>query len=1213
MKASVTIALAIAGVCAAGRAGAQTVVVGPQSGSMALLPGARVTVPIVADLSGSGGASLGSATARLAWRPGVLAYLGAAGGALGQPTLNADSAGGSLRFAVANPAGAAGQPVLVTATFAVVGAAGADDTLQLAIQDLTAAGTFADLTAAGVATTSHVCVSTGTFGDLNGDAAVTSFDALLMITSAVGLPIAPYSVVNGDLDADGQVTTRDALIALSYAIALPVGGFRVGKLNPGTCSVRTAASVLIAPRNASVSVGDRFPLTATVRDSLGALVQGVDLVWSSADTAVVKADATGNLVGAKAGSALVYAFAAPGLRDSATVTVDSLRHVWWVDPAVAAQHGGVELGSSLFPFSSIAQALARAAAADSVMVAPGTYREAVRFARALTLVGDSTAAGVTTIRNPTGPGIAVDSLPGGGLVRIDHLRIQDSQGGVLVRGGGAGVVSLARLGVTQSTAAGVSVRNVARLALDRVVVDGAVQLGIGTDSVPQVQLHAVAVDALTAAASATARPAALRVAGADTLRADSLQVGTAGVWVDSAHVGAFTAFRAVGPAGPALAGRIATAFTLDGGDVQGAGTYDYALGDTVPAIALLLGGSATARLALTTVRTSARMPLYVSGGDSLLLSGLTVQYAQPSQGAQGTGFVQGLRRVVVQGSSFLDNGGASLEFTTAAGPMQVTVDTSAFRATPLQATGIALLDVRRSSFQGGNQTFVRAGTVGTVALRRVDLGGLAGLPNNSPDGGPSAISLNAVDSTALDSVTIHDNLFGAFDCTTCRAVALARSDFVRNGSYGGTLNIGQITNVALMGWQQASLHGVTVDGGGTYGLFLSPQGNGSRTALDSSVFAGQRYLVYVSPPFSGASADTLAVTRSLFHGRNVANGSGVYVYSSSSPLVLSVTGSSFDSVAAGGLSLTGPVQASVAGNLFTGMGASALEAQLSPGVVFDSNTVAGCTVPPGTQLSAGVVTLLGSSGTVSRNVVSGCQTAVWSASGASVQRLAVVANTVGYDSVNVGDLVHITDTYDSVKVVGNTLRGGRGAGVSLTGVYGGIALARVDSNLVQGILGNGIVISGSIAAPVAMNYNAIADNDTDGVQALVPLLASANTVVRNRRFGLYSSTAAPTGFRSSNFVGNVRYGVWNDNPTYVVAADSSYFGSTSGPSCLSGCSPSTGDSITVGVTFAPYASAPWPGTPPIPPVLAPRALRAAALPAERPRPTAAVQPGRVRP
>jgi hypothetical protein len=34
----------------------------------------------------------------------------------------------------------------------------------------------------------------------------------------------------------------------------------------------------------------------------GALVQGVDLVWTSADTAVVKADATGHLVGARAGS-----------------------------------------------------------------------------------------------------------------------------------------------------------------------------------------------------------------------------------------------------------------------------------------------------------------------------------------------------------------------------------------------------------------------------------------------------------------------------------------------------------------------------------------------------------------------------------------------------------------------------------------------------------------------------------------------------------------------------------------------------------------------------------------------------------------------------------------------------------------------------------------------------------------------------------------------
>ena len=178
VKASFKVALAIAGVCLAGRAQAQTVVVGPQAGSMALLPGAQVTVPIVADLTGSGGASLGSATLRLLWHPGVLAFRGVSGGALGQPAVNADSAGGSLRVAVANPAGVTGHPVLFSATFAVVGAPGASDTLQLQLQELTGALTFADLLP-GVTTAAHVCVSTGLWGDLNGDSGINGADALI--------------------------------------------------------------------------------------------------------------------------------------------------------------------------------------------------------------------------------------------------------------------------------------------------------------------------------------------------------------------------------------------------------------------------------------------------------------------------------------------------------------------------------------------------------------------------------------------------------------------------------------------------------------------------------------------------------------------------------------------------------------------------------------------------------------------------------------------------------------------------------------------------------------------------------------------------------------------------------------------------------------------------------------------------------------------------
>lgn len=1208
MKASLTVALAIAGVCLTSRTEAQTVVVGPQSGSMALRAGARVTVPIVADLSGSGGASLGSATARLAWRPGVLAYVGATGGALGQPTVNADSAGGSLRFAVANPAGATGQPILVNATFAVVGAPGADDTLHLTLQELTAAGTFADLLPSGVVTPSHLCVSTGDFGDVNEDGAVNSFDALLMITSAVGLPIAPYTVVNGDVDGDGQVTTRDALVALSYAIALPVDGFRVGALNPGTCSIQTAASVRIAPRNAAVAVGDRFPLTATVRDSAGTVVQGVGLVWSSADTTVVRADAAGRLVGAHAGSALVFAFAAPGLRDSATVTVDSLRHVWWVDPAVAALNGGVELGSSLYPFSSIGQALTRAAAGDSVMIAPAVYGEAVHFARALTLVGDTTAAGVTTIRNPTGPGIAVDSLPGGGLVRIDRLRIVNSQGGVLVHGNGTGTVSLARLGVTQSTGAGVSVRNVARLALDQIVVDGAVQLGIGADSVPEVRVHAVGVDAVSPAVNASARPVALRVGGADSLLADSLQVGSAGVWVDSAHVAAFSHFRAVQTAGAALAARIATSFSLDSADIQGTGSYDYSLGDTIPAVALVLATPATGRITATAVRSSARLPLYVGGGDSVLVSGVSVQN---TQGEEDAAVFENNRRVAVEFSSFLDNSDADVYV----GAELATIDSTLFRGTHLQAEGIRGLHLRRSAFQGGTQSFLQAHDVDTLTLQRVDMGGLTAQPDNGQYGGPFAVRLVLVDQLSLDSVSIHDNPFGALYGDTTLQVTATRSQFLRNGTYGGILNYGVIGDLVFEVPKQVSLQGVSLSGGGNAGLWLRTGPGGSRTVVDSSSISGsQGFLIQVEQLTSGPAVDTLVMTNSALHGRRGATNTGITAPYALARLAL--TGSTIDSLGIGTSTAYSSGQVNIQGNTFTGMGTSAFQATLQDSVVFDSNTVAGCW-----DINNVAVLLYQTNARITRNAISGCWRGIESMTGSNTRRLLVSGNHVARDSSSAWESILVSDSYDSVAVVGNTLVGGRGIGVHLSGAYSGIGAARVDSNTVQGILGNGIVIDGQISGPVQLIYNVVADNDTDGVRAFVPLFASANTVVRNGRYGLYANSTGSTYFRSSNFVGNVQYGVWNDYGEYYVFADSSYWGDAIGPRCTSGCNAtSVGDSITTYATFAPYSSTLVAGAPPIPaPLPAPpfrTAARAAVLPAgpvARPRPSASVQPRRVRP
>ncbi len=1232
VKASFKVALAIAGVCLAGRAQAQTVVVGPQAGSMALLPGAQVTVPIVADLTGSGGASLGSATLRLLWHPGVLAFRGVSGGALGQPTVNADSAGGSLRVAVANPAGVIGHAVLFSATFAVIGAPGASDTLQLQLDELTGAVTFANLLP-GVATSAHVCVSTGLWGDLNDDSGINGADALTILTHAVGLPITPYTTVNGDVDGDGQVNTRDALIVLTYAVALPVNGFRVGAMNPGACSVQAAASVQIQPRNAAVAVGDQFPLVATVRDSGGAAVQGVNLVWTSADTAVVKADGTGHLVGTKAGVALVFAFAAPGLKDSVTVTVDSLRRVWWVDPALAAHNGGVELGSQTHPFSSIGQALARAAANDSVMIAPATYGEAVRFARPLTLVGDSTAAGETVIRNPAGPGVAVDSLPGGGVVRLDRLRIEDSQGGIVAQGGPTGVLSLSRLQIERVTGVGIAATGVGRLLVDHTLVQGAVGQAVVASGVAYVGLHAVFTDAvLRLDVHGPGEPASgVRVSGADSLIVDSLAVGTAGLWVDSARVMSVDGFQAFQTDGAGLAARIGGTFSLTNADIADA-SWATSAQDSVPAVAVLLVPSTgTAQFVNTTIRHSGRAGLIVLGGDSVLVSGLVIQNIQNGQvGQQDAAMFQGIRRVVVQLSSFLDNNGAMVRFQDSAAAMQVTLDSTQFRATVLRAEHGALLDVRRSLFQNSRDPAIRADSVRVVSLLRVDQGGMMAGYDGSAYNGPFGVDVRWADSLDVRHVSLHDNPFGAVICRSCRAVTADTSEFLRNGQFTGYLDQRGGT-VVFEGPMRAAVYGIRIDGANGTGLWLRAAGLDGHFRVDSSAFVGDSMsLVYVDQFGSPGTGDSLVVTGSTFRGRNH-GGYGVQVHNALSGL--SVSGSAFDSTSFGvGLEGTGP--ATINGNTYTDVGAEALQASLTSDVVFDSNTVS-CSNPAASD----AVHLFAVGGWVTRNAIAGCLRGLWSENYGIPENLVVAGNTITRDSTYSGEMIYIADRYDSVVVARNILQGGRGTGLKLLGNYtGGITVARVDSNTVQGVLGNGIFVDGLFMNPVEMTYNVLADNDSNGLVVGAPVQAQRNTVVRNGQSGVWGILYASTTFRLANFVGNGHYGVLNSAEGGPIVADSSFWGRAEGPRCFSVCDSVAvgGDSVSVNVIYAPIDSVLVAGAPPIPgPPTAPvfRAARPrAALPArlearrearlatapvprpgERMPPVDAVQRGRVRP
>ncbi|RPH91010.1 MAG: hypothetical protein EHM72_18360 [Calditrichaeota bacterium] len=72
-------------------------------------------------------------------------------------------------------------------------------------------------------------VAAGRQGDVNGDTASNSTDALIILSCDVGLNTAQFCPMNcGDVNADGMVNSTDALIILSYDVGLNVP-FPVGQ------------------------------------------------------------------------------------------------------------------------------------------------------------------------------------------------------------------------------------------------------------------------------------------------------------------------------------------------------------------------------------------------------------------------------------------------------------------------------------------------------------------------------------------------------------------------------------------------------------------------------------------------------------------------------------------------------------------------------------------------------------------------------------------------------------------------------------------------------------------------------------------------------------------------------------------------------------------------------------------------------------------------
>ncbi|HYR30996.1 MAG TPA: hypothetical protein VEO93_03690, partial [Gemmatimonadales bacterium] len=414
-------------VVAAGAARAQTVTVQP-AGDLSSLVGMPLDVPIVADWTARAD-KLGSFALTLRWNPAVLRFESGGNGTFGTIVGNTDSAAqGVLRLSGANPNGVNGLITLGVGRFTPLDTVGT--TLQLQVTELYAtAPTFANLTGSAIAQNALYCAGRGLWGDADLDGSVGSRDALLALSSAVGLDVSSFPQIGlADVDTSGVVDARDALVILSYAVGMNVNGFRINTLALGSCGTPVQTSYAILPGSDSLLQNQALHLALEATSTLGAVRTLNDVFWRSTAPTVLAITQDGRAFAVGAGSATLVGKS--GARDSAvvTMTVVARRSHHLVDAAATGATN--RIGSAALPFASLQEAAGVTAEGDTVFVRPGHYVDAGSFGQGVVILGLSGGGGVML---STGVSTAI-SFNNGRRAEVHNVAIDNTHLGIEASG-----------------------------------------------------------------------------------------------------------------------------------------------------------------------------------------------------------------------------------------------------------------------------------------------------------------------------------------------------------------------------------------------------------------------------------------------------------------------------------------------------------------------------------------------------------------------------------------------------------------------------------------------------------------------------------------------------------------------------------------------------------------------------------------------------------
>jgi hypothetical protein len=369
------------------------------AGNIAGRAGNYVDVPITVDLSGAPGRALGSYRATLRFNPGQLEFSSVENGAFATPQANTShvSDSGMVVLAAVQPSGATGTVVLFSVRLYVLSDTG-QSPITVSFDEMSATATsvtpFESLLPLLRIVNGTFCKSLGRWGDVNGDGDANSLDALVALSTVVGIPVdtTVMTPALADVDGDGKVTSRDALIILSYAVGLPVTGYRVLLNAPGACGTGTAVTIFITPDSLELQVGQSAFLQFDARDGSGRSVSTDSGSVTSSDPSVaafVEGEGPPAVQARAPGVAVFTAQLGPGVAATFKVVVLARRTTWYVD-VQRARLTPTQLGNQALPMEFIGDALGLAHDGDTVRVASGIYEEEVSGNVAVTILGDST-------------------------------------------------------------------------------------------------------------------------------------------------------------------------------------------------------------------------------------------------------------------------------------------------------------------------------------------------------------------------------------------------------------------------------------------------------------------------------------------------------------------------------------------------------------------------------------------------------------------------------------------------------------------------------------------------------------------------------------------------------------------------------------------------------------------------------------------------------